>query len=411
MSAADIRKLRRKFIGIAMISLLLVMIFIGLAVNLTNYFFSRASIRKKLEGLASQTEVEDARGGGTPTMGEIFSPEFDHNRYYVFTYGETEAPQMRSNAMDASDAEEVSTYAAEVYDGRSDFGKKGSYFYLKTIGAEGHTVIAFLNCASEISTNYRILILTLGISVFALGIMFLLVYRFSAKMIEPEIENNRRQKEFITNASHELKTPLAVIRANIELLELTQGENEWTRSSLAQIEHVDGLIKNLVMIAKSEERENDKEEKSEFDVSLAVEQTTDTYEALAKQTGKTLKKRIAPNVRFVANEAKIRQLTTILLDNAMKYCDEEGMIEVSLSQKEKGGIVLCVSNDYAEGATVDYKRFFDRFYRKDAAHTIDKGGYGIGLSIAESICQEYHGTIEVDRKGGMIAFVCRLNKQ
>ena len=410
MSAADIRKLRRKFIGIAMISLLLVMIFIGLAVNLTNFFFSRASIRTKLEGLALQSKPEEARGGGSPTMGEIFSPEFEHNHYYVFTYGEEEEPQIRSNAMNASDEDEVSEYAASVYVGRSNFGKKGSCYYLKTTDAEGNTVIAFLNCASEISSHYRLLILTMGISLLALGIMYLLVYRFSAKMIEPEIENNRRQKEFITNASHELKTPLAVIRANIELLELTQGENEWTRSSLAQIEHVDGLIKNLVMIAKSEERENDKEERTEFDISVVVEQTTDTYEALAKQTGKTLKKDIASNVRLVANEAKIRQLTTILLDNAMKYCDDDGTIEVSLEQKEKGGIVLSVSNDYAEGATVDYKRFFDRFYRQDAAHTIDKGGYGIGLSIAESICADHHGTIQADWKNGKIAFVCRLNQ-
>ena len=410
MSAADIRKLRRKFIGVAMISLLFVMIFIGLAVNLTNFFFSRASIRKKLEGLASQSQPEEVRGGGSPTMGNIFSPEFEHNYYYVFTYGEAEEPQMRSNVMNASDESAVSGYAASVYKGRSRFGKKGSYYYLKTIDSEGRTVIAFLNCSSEISTNYRILILTLGISVLALAIMFLLVYRFSAKMIEPEIENNRRQKEFITNASHELKTPLAVIRANVELLELTQGENEWTRSSLAQIEHVDGLIKNLVMIAKSEEKENEKDERTEFDVSLAVEQTTDTYEALARQTSKTLRKSIAPNLLFVANEAKIRQLTTILLDNAMKYCDEKGMIEVSLEQKEKGGILLCVSNDYAEGASVDYKRFFDRFYRKDAAHTIDKGGYGIGLSIAENICEECHGSIEVNWEKGRIAFACRLNK-
>ena len=390
-----------------MISLLLVMIFIGLAVNLTNFFFSRSSIRRKLEGLSYQTPPEEARAGA-PTMSEIFSPEFSHNPYYVFTFSDEGEPEVRTNTMNAPDSEEVASYAKSVREKGASFGKKGSYYYLRTTDGDGNTVVALLNCANELSSGYRILILTLAISAIALIILFLLIYRFSAKMIEPEIENNRRQKEFITNASHELKTPLAVIRANTELMEIMQGENEWTAATLAQIDHIDGLIKNLVMIAKSEEKENEKEEKTEFDVSLAVEQTVGTYEALAKQAGVSLTQAIEPNVRWIATEAKIRQLTTILIDNAMKYCDENGGVNVSLERKEKGGIVLTVTNDYAEGGTIDTKRFFDRFYRKDAAHNIDKGGYGIGLSIAESICREHRGTIEAEWKDGKISFVCKL---
>ena len=112
---------------------------------------------------------------------------------------------------------------------------------------------------------------------------------------------------------------------------------------------------------------------------------------------------------MLADSSKIRQLTTLLVDNAVKYCDEGGKIEVTAGQIKNGrGAALTVSNSYAEGADVDYSRFFERFYRQDSSHNIDKGGYGIGLSLAESICSQYGGDIRAQWKDGVISFICQL---
>ena len=407
MNSQNIRKLRHKFVAIAMISLLIVMVFLGTTINLISYYFSVSTIHSTLDGIARQNTLVRQFGQQGPFAG-IFSPEYRHNHYFVFTYdAEGNLTDTAGNSDDSDEWATVQTYADKALVGRADFARKGEYYYLKTTDADQNTVVALLDCSAELSFSYRILVLTLGISLLGLGITFVLVYRFSGKAVRPEIENARRQKEFITNASHELKTPLAVIRANTEVLEMMTGGNEWTRSTLDQVERIDGLIRNLVMIAKAQEQAEECE-KVTVDVSAAVAQTVDNYSVIATQTGRTLACRVQEGVTLLAAEADIRQLTTILVDNALKYCDEEGRIEVRLAAIKKGGIELAVANTYAEGATVDCDRFFDRFYRNDQSHNIDRGGYGIGLSIAESICTKYGGNIHAEWHEGTIYFVCRL---
>ena len=138
-----------------------------------------------------------------------------------------------------------------------------------------------------------------------------------------------------------------------------------------------------------------------------MKDTADTFAPVATQDGKELVQEIEENVRLVADEAAIRQLASLLLDNAIKYCDDGGKVVAHLSKKGRG-IRLVVSNTYAAGESVDYSRFFERFYREDSSHNTEKGGYGIGLSIAESIVSSYNGSISASWKNGMISFTCIL---
>lgn len=395
---------------VAMISIFVVMVFIGAAINVVSYSISIGAIRKSLDGLLEQDSREKRILDFTPSVEQIFSPDYEHNHYFTLTYDENgQEVKLRTNAEDQTEEiDSVREYAEEILEGKRTFGRKGIFYY-EVKKESGTTTIAFLNCTTEIVTIYRFLLLTTAICFVALVIVFILVYAFSNKIIEPEIENNERQQEFITNASHELKTPLAVIRANTELIEMMNGESEWTQSTLNQVDHMDGLIKNLVLIARSQEKEKG-DALLEADVTKAVEQTADTYEAVARQTGKTLKKSLEEGIKRRVDESKVRQLTTILIDNAMKYCDEGGTIEVKLEQAKRDGFTLSVTNDYAEGKDVDYDRFFDRFYRRDQSHNIDKGGYGIGLSIAENICKQFSGTIKAGWENGKITFTCRLRQ-
>ena len=234
----------------------------------------------------------------------------------------------------------------------------------------------------------------------------MLVLLLSSRAIRPEIENSRKQKQFITNASHELKTPLAVIRANTEVIEMLQGESEWTQSTMHQVDRMDGLVQNLVMIARAEEQE-DRSAMGEIDVSRVVVDSVDPFRALARQEEKELVCNVAKDVRMMADGSAIQQLCTLLVDNAIKYCDDGGRVTVEVSQPKKGRVTLVVQNTFANGRKAQFNRFFERFYRDDQAHS-NGGGYGIGLSVAESICKRYRGGIKAVWKAGVVSFICQL---
>lgn len=417
MNTNEIQKLRRKFIIIAMLSFLLVMIFIGAFINISTHVVTVNSIKSTLKDISLNQGIRaDVKEAGywegnrpfSPTLEDIFSPSYRHNHFFYIKYNAADSTCMvLSNSNNNDEIERVSSLAEELLSDDDRFGSRGIYYYLKEKREDGDTAITILDCTSEVEGMLRILSATIVTMLLALLITFILVRVFSNKLIQPEIENSQRQRQFITNASHELKTPLAVIRANTELLEVTGGQNEWTTSTLNQVDHLNGLIQNLVMISKAAEKE-DVSNLVSINATEVVEQTIKPYEAVTKKAGTELMVNTEKDVMVLADESKLRQLATILIDNAIKYCDKDGKVEVELSQTRKNKMKLTVANSYAEGKDVDYNMFFDRFYREDKSHNIDKGGYGIGLSIAESICRQYGGSIKALWKDGIISFICQL---
>ena len=410
MSTREIQGLRTKFIAVAMLSIFLAMLFIGITVNAVAFAISRASVDRTLTELINGARrIEEENQDYKITISQIFAPDYGRNAFFVLTYDESgDLAGIYSNVPDSYGKDLIEGYSRELLRGDLRRGEYQGYYFKRALTEEGQTIVAFLEASIIISTQFRNISLSIMLCLLGMIITFFLVYRLSERAIQPEIESNLRQMQFITNASHELKTPLAVIRADTEMIELSLGVNEWTQSTIKQVDRLNGLIQNLVMIARSQEQEN-RNELTEVSVSQIVEDTVAPYHLLADQTGKTITRDIEPDVRLQADESKLRQLTTILIDNAIKYCDEKGKITVALCRGKGGkGIILSVSNDYAAGDKMDYKRFFDRFYREDASHNIDSGGYGIGLSIAESICKQYGGTIRAEWSGGVISFVCSL---
>ncbi|MBR6476826.1 MAG: HAMP domain-containing histidine kinase [Lachnospiraceae bacterium] len=417
MSTKEIQKLRQKFILVAMFSFFLVMLFIGIVIVTISYTTTNFSIHSTLEkitksgGKLQELDMDEPEFHPTfPSFIEAFSPTYQHNHFFLLQYdGQGELSEFTSSSSSNYENTLIKTYARYVLGLSKEYGRYGTYYYLKTPAPGNGLKLAVMDCTSELTSMLRIFSATAMTCFVALLITFVLVLILSDHMVQPEIENSKRQKQFITNASHELKTPLAVIRANTELMELTHGEDEWTKSTLKQVDHLNSLIQNLVLIAKAAERE-DKSVMVEINASNAVEESVANFDALAKQSDKELRREIEKDLSIITDESKLRQLTTLLVDNAIKYCDENGTITVALSGIKKGkkGLRLSVSNTYAEGANIDCNRFFDRFYREDASHNIDKGGYGIGLSIAESICKQNGGSIHASWKDGIITFTCLL---
>ncbi|MBR3244491.1 MAG: HAMP domain-containing histidine kinase [Parasporobacterium sp.] len=416
MNEREIHNLNNRFIVVAMLSIFAAMLFIGVAVNGATFVITRNSVDRVLNVMADNPEADfedyEEYQLNAPTIEEIFSPEFRYNQLFLYIFdSKGRLLEGKSNVHNSVYVSNVSKIAEVTLSKRGDRGHEYNFFYKRQEQENGMIVVAMVEGSDILAAEYRLLYITLALGFFGMLITFFLVRHFSERAIQPAIEANKRQKEFITNASHELKTPLAVIRANTEMLEVLEGENEWTESTLRQVDHLTVLIQNLVMIAKSQEKEN-KSELSQINASKVVSETIDPYGALASQSGKTIERSIQPDIMITAEESKVRQLTSLLIDNAIKYCDEGGKIRVELDRIRSGirsnGLRLAVSNDYAEGKDIDCSHFFDRFYREDQSHNQDKGGYGIGLSIAESITRQYKGSIEAKWEDGVISFICIL---
>lgn len=422
MNSYTIRRLRSTFILIAMLSFFVVILFTGGMTALANQNSLRMQAGHVLElivennGTLPEPDSQMANHRRTTDFFEGLSPEFTYAaRYFSVVYnrkGEVEHVDVsRVASVDEQEAIAYAQSARESYDksltvSLLDLGMMDTFYYRVATLEDGRTIAAFLDCSFQMQVNREVGWNTVVICGAGLLGSFLLVLFWSKRVIRTEIDNSRKQKQFITNASHELKTPLAVIRANTEVIEMLQGESEWTQSTMSQVDRMDGLVQNLVMISRAEERE-DRTAMGEIDVAQAVTDSVDPFRALARQEKKELVCNVADDVRMVADTSAIQQLCTLLVDNAIKYCDEGGRVVVELSQPKRGRVVLTVQNSFADGKKAQFNRFFERFYRDDVAHS-NEGGYGIGLSVAESICTRYGGSIKASWKAGVATFTCQL---
>ncbi len=337
----------------------------------------------------------------------------DSTRYFAVLFDKDgEIEDVKTPYISSIDTGEAELYARYALSMRSAFGNIGRFYYLaKERSATAGTIVIYLDRTAQIMAIRRILFIALTLLGFGTLLAFFFMRIFSVQIVRTEMENAEKQKQFITNASHELKTPLAVIRANTEMQEMLDGETEWTRSTMRQVDRMSGLISNLVMVARSREQETGK--LSSINIAPAVRETASSFAAVAASDGKTLEMQIPKSVMMKADDSRIRQLVSLLADNAVKYCDPAGTVLVDLSRTGRTTL-LSVSNDYAAGENIDCSRFFERFYREDEARTITggdpsgKSGYGVGLSIAENLAASLGGTIGAAWKDGQITFACRF---
>ena len=222
----------------------------------------------------------------------------------------------------------------------------------------------------------------------------MLLYRRATR---PIAESMARQKQFITDAGHEIKTPLAIIRANADALELHQGETRWSRNICGQTERLDMLTKRLLALAKLDEG-SAKPEKTELDLSALTEAAASQFAEPAEAAGLSLGTEIEPGLRINGTPEAVTELVGILLDNAVKYSEPGSAIALRLS-REGAHILLRVQNRSA-APVAEPERLFDRFYRGDAARTQSGGGTGLGLAIARALAESMGGTLTAAVSGG-----------
>lgn len=221
--------------------------------------------------------------------------------------------------------------------------------------------------------------------------------------IRPFVENMENQKRFITNAGHELKTPIAIISANAEAMELLNGKSEWTDNILNQVKRVTRLINDLIILAKIGEKDQTKLQLKQVDISQLFREAVQDFTPLVDVEKKQLVLNIPDGITAWTEEKYLYEVFTLLMDNAVKYCDDGGTITATLSHGRKG-FKAVVTNSYKAGANEDYSHFFERFYRGDESHNSKKAGYGIGLSMAMEVMNLLKGDLRVDYKDGVIGF-------
>ena len=234
-------------------------------------------------------------------------------------------------------------------------------------------------------------------------IMIFYLSRLITKWLtKPALDSYQKQKDFIADASHELKTPVAVIMANADALEADMSEKKWLNNIKQETEKMNNLITNLLNLSKIE-NQFDKSMYELNDISKIVNKNILTFESLAFEKNVKIKDDIEDNIVFKSNALEMNELISILIDNAIKHADNKSTINVSLNKKSEG-IVLKVANKGDEIDPKDYDKIFERFYRVDESHNRNSNRYGLGLAIAKSIVEKHDGKISVDSKEHITTF-------
>lgn len=267
----------------------------------------------------------------------------------------------------------------------------------------------FVDMNSDIQTARNFFLISLLVAFGSLVVVTVLVAVFSKRAIRPAVENMERQKRFIVDAGHEIKTPLAIISANTEVIEMLDGGNEWLESIKHQTKRLSDLVQRLLKLAKMEDEVIQEMVVTEFNISDAVADTAEPFITLAKSKNKDIELDIAEGLRFTGDEASVRELVSILTENAVKYAEENTTIKISLSRHGRE-THLSVFNKGEPISEKSLERLFDRFYREDSSRTRETGGSGIGLSIARSIVTAHKGSISAKNTDGGILFTAILVK-
>ena len=411
-----IQHFHKKFILISTSALLVVIITIIGSISAVTYFQARQEVNSVLSILSDNEGRMPARQ--VPSQSNFFPQQcftresLSRYRYFSATIPHNGDPiQVDNQHILSVSAATIRQLAQRVERRNNDHGQVlyNSNVYAYQVRRMGkRTLVVFLDESLMMSRAREIINLGVLLGVVSLVLYTIILVLFSRRVIRPIIEAEQRQKEFITNAGHELKTPLTVISANTEMQELTNRETELTTSTKEQVSRMTKLINYLVSLARLQEQPQ--MNIIPVDAIAVVDRAVAGFKNVAANAGHRFEAAVASAITVMADENYLYELVSILIDNANKYCDPDGTVSVQLAAVKKNA-VLTVTNSYAKGAQVDTKRFFERFYWENKARTLSKNaGYGIGLSMAQTIVHNFNGRISAKYAAGRISLVVSLRR-
>lgn len=410
-----IKQLQKKFVVSSMLAITVLLIAVLGGINIFNTISANKQTDKLLSTLA---EVENS--AITMMLPEVrsswnlFSAVVTQDDtlgaiYFVAredVYGKIRT--IDTSHISSVDVKEAQNYVYQVQNEREDLGTIGRFKYIviPTVGNLGKTYI-FLDITKQITSVWQVLLLSILVGVLCWCAMLLFVILLSKQAIKPIATSIEKQKQFVTDAGHEIKTPLAIIMANTDAMELHYGETKYSKNIRSQIFRLKDLTQDLLTLAKMEES-SERKIKERFSLTELIEESLSQFEESISVKDIHFYKSIQPDLNVDSNKDQVQRLVSILMDNATKYVSENGSIEVYLSQSNKQ-VNFVVANTADNLEKLELDKIFDRFYRADDARTQKSGGYGIGLSAAKAIVQSLKGAITVQKQNdNKIVFVVKL---
>ena len=395
-----IYRLRKRLIRISGLSVTLVFIIIYAGIYII-------SINRLNDTMDTLTDVISPNDGRFPPFNEMSPPpdgEFApfitketpfSTRFFIVRYDSFGRIVSSDVEFIASVTEETAReYAEQAISSGNERGWIDRYRYKISDTSRGQTIV-FVDGTINRSIT-RMLLLAVGVILLcSFALILVLIILFSKRSVKPIAKSYEKQKQFITDANHELKTPLTLILANLDIIESDIGKNEWIDDIRAEGERMNALINRLGMLTRMDE-ENTEVNAVTFSLSDAVSDTVSEFQTIAEERKKPVFAEVQPGIFYTGDESEIRRVISILLDNALKYCNEGGNISLSVSAKRYP--VICMENTFAEVDHIELNKLFDRFYRADRARTFT-GSFGIGLSIAKAIVERNHGEIRAYKAG------------
>lgn len=400
-----IKKLKIRFICLAMASLFVVLAVSVIGMNAINYstivkdaddvltFLSRnQGVFPEAEGIMPN-EHKAPNAPNAQIAPKRFSPETPYESRYFSVLIDESGNIIRADTrrIFSVDSESAGEYAEKVYAADNKSGFIHEYRYLRS--REGNfTRIIFLDCGRKLDGFYTYLWISIGMTLAGLAVMFFVIVFFAGKIVRPIAESYEKQKQFITDAGHEIKTPLTIINANVDLLEDDPEDADCLHDIRQQAERLTALTNDLVYLARMEETDKPLE-MADIAISEIISETAATFRAPALMQEKEFICRIKSGLFMKGNDKAIRQLINITLDNALKYSPEGGTVEIRFEQVKRTLQLNIYNTTETTVNGEELEHVFDRFYRMDKSRNSATGGHGIGLSIAKAIVETHRGTI------------------
>lgn len=402
-----LRKMRWRFIGAAMAAIFAVVAVLILSVNVAYY----RSVTSRQDATLKFLIETNAGVAPIPPWPEPYSP--DEMRYMVrfFTVDCSDSGQIlqiNREFISSISVDRAEQFARAVMRSRKSSGYYNGYRYMLSPDMQGVYRLFFLNSQRELQSIKALLHMSLSIAAIGLPAVFILVYLFSKQAIAPYIQNIEVQKRFITDAGHELKTPLASIITSADVLAMDYQDNEWIENIRAQSSRLSKLISNLITLSRLDEAQA-VDSMAVFSLSDAAWEAVEPFTLTAKSTGRELVSEIEDNVQIYGNKNAVQEMLSVLLDNAIKHSSEGSRIILRLSNKNKKPLLEVINNcDNLDKLQTEH--LFDRFYRGDKSRS-KKNSFGIGLSIAEAVARNHNAEIKAEKTAeDQIAFKVKFIK-
>ena len=411
------RRSRRKIV--AAIMSVLVLLWVGTlgVIYASSYFEMKKQNEQMLQSHAQMYNLPNAfdqmmppngpRPDGNPGFKPGFDPEspkFQLSTFYsVAVSYKGEILEIKNDSPTVYASDDLAQMAKDIIKDGKSTGTKDNLTFLKT-DKNGYALVVFMDNTVVNESAMTLFRYTLIFGSAALVLFFFLSVFLARKIVAPLEESYQKQKQFISDAGHELKTPVSVVSANAELLSRELGDNQWLRNIQYENERMGLLVGQLLDLARTE---NVTPQMECIDFSRLVAGETLPFESVAFEKGLVLNSNITGGITVEGNSTQLKQLASILLDNAIRHSKPDGEVRLTLT-KDHGITELSVINKGDEIPAEHRERIFERFYRIDTARNGEDKHYGLGLAIAKAIVDAHHGHIEVNCYNGLVEFHVRM---